>query len=796
MRYKVEIAEEPRYDVIVDDLPKAKMGAQVNYSLFNKLAAIGGADMRMSEPDRKATKTITKVPREAANLEAEGGETVLTFDPVGYPLFYTIKGPRHHSGGVPLNLPDDSFIFSDTKDMIIRDCTILKMFNKACNKKGFTPAALSKQFDINRYRNILQDPNTDEITRNTAESMIKKYVIKLGALALAQEAKKGFPQGIPIVAKSYMDANGISEDDILPELAEEQAPPMQQGQGQMSPTDQMPPDQYAQEQMPDGMQNVSPDQMDEAQMQQMMMAQQQGQMPQQGGIPEGAATPEMMEGMMGQMEQQAPPMAMYGMSMGGFYPEYAFGGTARFDDGGTTTVTPTTTVRPANTEKVDKKTYDESGWETKTDDKGQYKYNLEKGNVEGRSEYDRKNAPGGGGGGGFKGDLCTDMKTKGRKHYGKTAEEVIAYAFAHLMNQDGTPKTTGWQAKVYQEQLAKLRGCEVKGARGIEKAIYTEGEPPVEDCPVCKDEQGNDVTTGPDGQPFKRVKDAQGNCTPCPTTECYCEDENGNEIVVDCSDPCTKGGGQQQQYYGESIQGQEVPFKSNPDYLVWADANMNPQYIGPRGVQLEQYGKDPRGLANQYSGQANALMQAQQKFIANPGASLAAGLTAQQAAAAGIRGAYDEANKFNTEVRNNEIATNTAYRKDYLDKLPIYGQSYLDNVARKKENDARFFNEKQAKQYEMKKAQEKYDTEMQWLQASNENIKWGGPDRGFYSVKTKDFTPTPTNADAAQRMKDIMSTYGIEDENVAYKLATAARYGGQYANGGFIYTNNIFPYLL
>ncbi len=85
---------------------------------------------------------------------------------------------------------------------------------------------------------------------------------------------------------------------------------------------------------------------------------------------------------------------------------------------------------------------------------------------------------------------------------------------------------------------------------------------------------------------------------------------------------------------------------------------------------------------------------------------------------------------------------------------------------------------------------------MQWLQASNENIKWGGPDRGFYSVKTKDFTPTPTNADAAQRMKDIMSTYGIEDENVAYKLATAARYGGQYANGGFIYTNNIFPYLL
>ncbi len=793
MRYRVEIAEEPKYDVIVEDLPKAKTGAQVNYSLFNKLAAIGGADMRMSEEPRKATKTITRVPREAANLEAEGGETVLTFDAVGYPLFYTIKGPRHHSGGVPLNLPDDSFIFSDTKEMIIRDCTILKMFSKPCNKKGFTPAALSKQFDINRYRNMLQDPNTDEITRKTAESMIKKYVIKLGALALAQESKKGFPQGIPVVAKAYMDAYGISEDDILPD----EQPQMEEGQ--RSPADQMPPDQYAQEQQPDGMQNVSPDQMDEAQMQQMMMAQQQqGQMPpQQQGAPEGMATPEMVEPMMQQMAQQAPPMAMYGMSMGGFYPEFAFGGMPMYPEGGTTPApapAPAPAPRPKDTTKVDKKTFDESKWETRQDNLGTYKYNLETGKVEGRSEYDRKNAPGGGGGGGFKGDLCTDMKTKGRKHYGKTAEEVIAYAFAHLMNPDGTPKTTGWQAKVYQEQLAKLKGCEVEGARGIEKAIYTEGEPPVEDCPPCKDPTtGQDVTTGPDGKPFKRVKDANGNCTPCPTTECYCEDEMGNQVVVDCSDPCLKqeeGG-----YYGESVQGQEVPFQSNPDYLVWQDANMNPQYLGGRGVQLEQYGKDPRGLANQYAGQGNALMQAQQKFIANPGASLAAGLTAQQAAAAGIRSAYDEANKFNTEVRNNEIAVNTAYRKDFLDKLPIYGQSYLDNVARKKENDARFFNEKQAKQYEMKKAQEKYDTEMQWLQASNENIKWA-PGKGFYSVKTRDFTPTQGSTDAAQKMKDIMSTYGIEDENVAYKLATAARYGGQYANGGFVYTNSIFPYLL
>jgi hypothetical protein len=792
MRYRVEITEEPRHNVMIEDLPKAKMGAQVNYSLFNKLAAIGGADMRMSEPDRQATKTITKVPRQAANLEAEGGETVLTFDPTGFPLFYTIKGPRHHSGGVPLNLPDDSFIFSDTKEMIIRECTILKMFNKPCNKKGYTPADLSKQFDINNYRNILQDPNTDEITRKTAESMIKKYVIKLGALALAQESQKGFPQGIPVVAKPYMDANGISEDDIIPQ----EPSPMQQGQGQMSPTDQMPPDQYAQEQMPDGMQNASPDQMDEQQMQQMMMAQQQQrQAPQQGGVPEGAATPEMMDGMMQQMDRQQPmgrygmsmnsPMAMYGMEMGGFYPEYVFGGFPRFDGGGNT-------PRPANTTEVTNDAYNKNTtYEVRTDDKGEYKYTKEKGTVEGRSEYGKKHADSGSGGGPFKGSLCTDMKTKGRTHYGKTAEEVVFYAFKHHYNEDGSvnPK---W-AKINAAEIAKLRGCEVEGAREIEKAIFT-NKSPEEKCPDCIDPiTGQAVTTGPDGKAFVRTKDANGICTPCPTEECFCTDENGNKITVDCNDPCTK----EEEYRGEATSGgQEVPFKPDPDSVVWADANMNPEYIGPRGVQLEQYGIDPRAEANAAGAVTNKIIENQGQFSSNAGATLSNQLMAQAAGAPAIDAAFNKAAQFNVPVRNQEIATNTAYRKDYLDKLPVYAQSYLGDVARKKENDAKFFNEKRGKNYEMRQAQKKYATEMDWLQASNENIKWGGPDRGFYSVKTKDFSPTAGSGDAAQRMKDIMNTYNIEDENVAYKLATAARYGGQYAEGGFIYTDSIFPYLL
>ena len=231
MRYRVKITEAPEvYKVKLVEPPKAKTGYQVEGSLANDLSAFGGGNLKLTEPKAVSRTTITKVPREEANLEAEGGETVLTFDPSGYPLFYEIKGPRHSANGVPLNLPDDSFIFSDTKSMIIKDPAILKMFNKAPNKSGYTPADLSKQFiSLNKYRMTLQNADSDKIETKTAELMIKKALIKLGALALAQEAKKGFPQGIPAVAKQYMDANNISEEDILPDTPN-QEPEAEQGQ--------------------------------------------------------------------------------------------------------------------------------------------------------------------------------------------------------------------------------------------------------------------------------------------------------------------------------------------------------------------------------------------------------------------------------------------------------------------------------------------------------------------------------------------------------------------------------------
>jgi hypothetical protein len=311
------------YKVKIKKQPKARTGYQVQGGLVNDVPAMGGADYNsyIGAPDMKVNRSLTAVPREDANLEAEGGETVMgNIDGSNIPSFYTIQGPRHANGGVPLNLPDDSFIFSDTKSMKISDPTLLKMFGLSNKKGGYTPAEMSKKYDINKYRQVLQDPDTDKIARKTAEIMIKNAVMKLGALALAQESKKGFPQGIPAIAKPYMEANQIPEEDLVPkeEAPQQQAPADQMSQGEegVGPGQEMPMN------MPNGEPVAMPEEMPEASPEQMMEA------------------PMAMYGMsMPYAQYGGIPMADYGMTMGGFdfpyYPdEMAYGGVPRYDNGG------------------------------------------------------------------------------------------------------------------------------------------------------------------------------------------------------------------------------------------------------------------------------------------------------------------------------------------------------------------------------------------------------------------------------------------------------------------------------
>ena len=236
---------------------RPKTGQQYDGALGIFPTKMGGSDidqyMGKSKPEVQGV--LKKVPIAEANLEAEGGETAYgDINGDGFPEHMKIEGPRHTHGGVPLNLPDDTFIFSDTKSMRISDPKILKMFNRPAKKGGYTPADLAKPYDINKYRTILENPDSDAIERKSAELMMKNYNIKLGALAIAQESKKAFPQGIPVVAKAYMEMMGLKDEDLIPQEQEQMNPAMMQ-QGMMSAEQQASPEEMAMMQQSDsGMQ--------------------------------------------------------------------------------------------------------------------------------------------------------------------------------------------------------------------------------------------------------------------------------------------------------------------------------------------------------------------------------------------------------------------------------------------------------------------------------------------------------------------------------------------------------------
>lgn len=202
-----------------DGTEYAAYGGQMGYGLD-----LGARRLWMnqdSDESSQVTDSIEEVPRDQANIEAEGGETALIpYKQDGSYLHKKIKGNRHTEGGVPLNVPEGTFIYSDTKKMKLGG-PVLKMFGKSeKSTKKFTPATLAKQYNLDKYRAILNDPKSDSVDRRTAELMIQNYEKKLAQLALVQEGKKGFPQGIPQVSQDYynkMLAASGKENDESPE---------------------------------------------------------------------------------------------------------------------------------------------------------------------------------------------------------------------------------------------------------------------------------------------------------------------------------------------------------------------------------------------------------------------------------------------------------------------------------------------------------------------------------------------------------------------------------------------------
>ena len=251
-------------------LPKAQYGNEVTANA-RQMSMWGGANVnKFKQPATGVSDTLRPIPREEANLEAEKGETAVVNDGSPIPAHFKIGGKRHNQGGTPLNLPENSFVFSDTRGMLIKDPALLTYFGVPTkkNKKAYTPAEIAKKFEINEYRKTLEDPNTDNLQRRTAEMMIKKNLLMLGALALAQESLKGFPQGVPVIAMPYLESKGISPEMFLPAEPTDNAQQMQE-QDLMSEQGMAPQEQDF-EMME---QEVNPEEMAGMQPQEMMPSQ-------------------------------------------------------------------------------------------------------------------------------------------------------------------------------------------------------------------------------------------------------------------------------------------------------------------------------------------------------------------------------------------------------------------------------------------------------------------------------------------------------------------------------------------
>lgn len=169
-------------------------------------------------PYDSISSTLSAVPRDRANIEAEGGETVFgDLDNDGALEHMMIKGKRHTHGGVPLNVPEGSFVFSDTRKMKIKDPNILNRFGISSRARGITPAAIAKKYDVNRYKAIMEDPNADPLSRATAQMMVKNYQKKLAELASVQESLKGYPSGQPDVTKRVFESIKQQPPQIQPQ---------------------------------------------------------------------------------------------------------------------------------------------------------------------------------------------------------------------------------------------------------------------------------------------------------------------------------------------------------------------------------------------------------------------------------------------------------------------------------------------------------------------------------------------------------------------------------------------------
>jgi hypothetical protein len=775
---------------------------------------------------------VDEVPREEANLEAEGGETA--FGPItgqSIPDHLKIKGKRHTEGGVPLNLPDDTFIFSDTASLRINDPSVLAMFNKTPKKGGYTPAEIAKPYNINKYKSILLDPDTSRLERDTATIMIKNYIMKLGSLALVQESMKGFPQGIPEMAKPYMEANGIAEEDLMPEL-KEQADALEQAMSSGQPTGM----QQGQNPMAaQEMQQMDPEQAMQAD--QAMMNQGQGQPSYPQQMPSGApvASPEMMQQMAGQGSMPPPdmmqeqgmmqyggmPYAAYGMEMGGYdFPydpnQMAMGGMPKFSGPGNSQVNggpggpggPTVTVNNIAATRTNAAPT-EQGW-TQGTPVGATGQNAQGWSRTTRGQGEAVTYHTGSGGGTERGvaqGICSKINKSGN------IEEAIREAFpAYLKGKrQGDP---GYE-EVMAAAVAKLsanplyKDCiTAANAKFVKKtAVFMDETEPEKKCP-CEDENGNVI------EGMFASQDENGNCleetcgSETETLMCKCVDPvtgAEKEFPIENEEQCVCQDGSRGQAVAGGIDSPHLSKRSRMD--IARNASMKTgvardNVVLPGRAQIEGAYEEYQTKVDTAQSAVNAMQNAVMNGMAGSTASkqvqmkdlLGKSLRASIDAVAGV------------QSRNVDRQRETNVQKANIDNANISARTLGISAALSSQKDSRnqeTVNENRRLFNTMGAGIAGADRMAQLQQVNKGSNQFNADYENEFVYNTgvqKPFTGAGS-ASLEDRTNYYLGKTGDYDKafEMAYKEGrlNKTRLGGQrLANGGYVLASNVYPFIL
>ena len=460
--------------------------------------------------------------------------------------------------------------------------------------------------------------------------------------------------------------------------------------------------------------------------------------------------------------------------------------------------------RPKDTKKVGKDEYGKSAWETRKDERGEYKYNKTTGKVEGRKEY-KGNAPSGGGSNpNLVSDLCRNMKTPGSVHYGKTAEEVVAFA------------------RLHKSAIAKLKACEQKGAVESEQAIYMEEQ----DCP-CKDDQGN-VIEGKFAD-----KDENGNCLPetcdastltVPGDDCFCPDPNdpSKKIAVDCpedgSEPdCGEGGGQGQ-YSGMQQQGAYWPEWRTQDKNTFMNTMMEehgkdyPVMATTDMPEMEPVYKSWLGEAqSELASEAGRTQQVRRG--AGPSSMKQAILTQMQS---DPEKAIERTNLDNTNIQNQlERLTNFGVRKENMINRANAKDKYMGELATLNQNYRNENNDWRARKtmalnQGLTNAANTYNQQTEQYAIDPRTgvgiFKGGKPNKPEASTNTLDKLMKYKQMYPGFDEKTIMSAMKMDSGNSGFTPADMMygayggpvyMYGGRmFDEGGFVYGDIAYPFIL